>query len=286
MAYNTGTDPTLAELITGKFIPEKFSRDAVMHVKSALVIAKAVNTDYQRDLQYGSVVNIPVFTEGATSEVTPGTVPTPVDLVGTSASITVNRWRKIAAEISDMAKIQDFVGYFAGAAESLGYSIAKDVDTYLSTLFSTLASSSVYGSDGQTFTDTIFRALVETLDEADVPDDGNRSLIGDSSMKADILDVEKFISMDYVRTPIVPRGLIGQIYNVKVFNTNNLTAATTGNYGVLMHKNALGLVIQQNPRSQPVRIPQEFRTLLILDVIYGAKEIRDVYGKSFYTRKS
>jgi len=286
VAYDSGTTPTLAQLITGKFIPTKFSKDVIMHTKSNLVVAPRVNNEYRKELVKGSVVNIPVFTEGTTSEVTPGTVPTAVNLVGTSASITVNRWRKIATEISDMAQIEDLVDYFKGAAESLSYSIIKDVDTYLGTLFSGLNGSTPYGTDGQTFTDAIFRALVETLDEADVPDDGKRVLIGDPSFKADVNNVDKYISTDFVRTPVVPQGRIGQIYNTEVFQTNNLTAATTGNYGVLMHKNALGLVIQENPRSQVVPMPQEFRTLLIVDVIYGAQEIRDTFGISFYTRKS
>ncbi len=53
MAYNTGTDPTLAELITADFIPTKFSKDVIMHTQSALVIADSVNSEYRKDLPYG-----------------------------------------------------------------------------------------------------------------------------------------------------------------------------------------------------------------------------------------
>ena len=60
MAYNTGSDPTLAELITGKFIPEKYAKDVIMHVKSKLVVASNVNTTYTDALKNGSVVNIDV----------------------------------------------------------------------------------------------------------------------------------------------------------------------------------------------------------------------------------
>ena len=285
MAYNTGTDPTLAELITAAFVPQKYSKDVIMHTQSNLVVAGRVNTTYRKDLRYGYVVNIPVTSEVTDTEVTPGTVPTARDAAGTPVTITVDKWREASVEISDMANIEDPVGYLAVAAKSCAYRIAKRVDTTLGALFSTLASSSVYGADGQTFSDEIFRALVETLDENDVPDD-SRSLIGDSSMKRDMLDISKFIETNYVNAAAVPTGRFGQLYGSEVFITNNLTATTKGNYGAYLHRDAIGLVIQENPRSRLIPIEQEFRTLAITDVIFGVGELRDVFGKSFYTRKS
>lgn len=284
MAYNTGTDPTLAELITAAFVPQKYSQDVIMHTKSNLVVASRVNTTYRKDLRSGYVVNIPVLTEVTDTEVTPGTVPTPRDAAGTPVTITVDKWREASVEISDMANIEDPVGYLAKAAQSCSYRISKRVDTTLGALFSTLSSDVVYGSDGQILTDDIVIALMETLDENDVPED-DRCVITDPSNKADLLKIDKFVSNDYVKEPVIPTGRFGNIYNMGVFITNNLTATTVGNYGVMMHRDALGLVIQNNPRSQMVRIPQEFRTLFIVDVIFGVGELQDTFGKSFYTRK-
>jgi hypothetical protein len=285
MAYNTGTDPTLAELITGKFIPEKYSKDVIMHTKSALIVADSVNRDYQSDLQYGSVVNIAAFSEGSDSEVTPGTEPTPVDSTGTPASLTINKWRQITHEISKMSKIQSYADYFGKCAQSQAYTLAKRIDTDLGALFSALSSNSVYGSDGQTMDDNIILAIMEGLDEADVPTE-SRVIIGDPGMRVDMLKIDKFIRNDYTKGGVVASGQIGDIYNMPVRITNNLTAATTGNYGVMMHKEALGLVIQSQPDANIVPQPWKFRTLIITDVIYGVGEIRDTFGRAFYTRKS
>tara|TARA_Y100000310_G_scaffold334669_1_gene414940 strand:- start:586 stop:1443 length:858 start_codon:yes stop_codon:yes gene_type:complete len=285
MAYNSGTDPTLAELITAKFLPEKFSQDVIFHTMSNLVVASRVNTSYRSDLKNGYKVSIPVLSEVTDTEVTPGTVPTARDAAGTPVSITVNHWREASVEISDMANIENHAEYLSIAAKSCAYRIAKRVDTTLGALFSTLNSSSVYGSDGQTLTDDIILALMETLDEGDVPED-DRSIITDPSSKVDLLKIDKFVRNDYVREPVIATGKFGNIYNMGVYITNNLTATTTGNYGVMMHRDALGLVIQKNPRSQMVRIPQEFRTLAIVDVIFGVAELRDTFGYSFYTRSS
>jgi hypothetical protein len=284
MAYNGGSDPTLAEGITRLFIPEQFSKDFLMHTKSNLVTVGCFNTAYKSNLSKGYKVSIPVMTEGSATEVTPGTEPTAIDASTTGVSITVDNWYQAAAEISDLMKIEESADYLAAASQSCAYIISKKVDTSVGVLFSALASTSSYGSDGQTFTDDIFRALVETLDEADVPSE-NRSLIGDPSMKADILDIEKFISADYTKQ-IVATGEIGQLYGSKVYVTNNLTAATTGNYGVYAHKDAIGIVIQKDPRSRIYDMGYKFITKIIVDCAWGADEIRDTFGKSFYTRKS
>ncbi len=287
MSYNTGTDPTLAELITAKVIPEQFRKDFIMHTKSNLVIGNNVRRDFQKDLQLGYKAWLPVLTEGSMTEVTPGTVPTPVDSAGTVASITVDKWFAIAHEISRMSKIQSGADYLKAAAKSQAYSAAKKLDLALSALFSTLYSSSVYGTDGQEFTADMFSALVENLDEGDVPDDGTRVLIGDSSTRRDIIkNCTEFIRTDYVREPVVPTGKIGRILNVNVFFTNNLTATTTGNYGVIMHPDALGAVTQSDVFSHFDEMPGQFRTLLITEIIYGVAELRDTFGRAFYTRKS
>jgi len=162
------------------------------------------------------------------------------------------------------------------------------VDTALGALFSTLASDSVYGSIGQTLSDDIIIALMETLDEADVPDDGSRVLIVDPSSKADLLKLDKFVRNDYVKNPVVATGQFGNIYNMKVLITNNLTKEGTSvsNYGVMMHRDALGLVIQQNPLSQRIPMPWVHKIKYQVKIIYGVGELRDAFGKSFYTRSA
>ena len=283
MAYNTGTVPTLAELISAAFIPQKFSKDVIFHTVSNLVVASRVNIDYRSDLRNGYKVTIPVMSEVTDSAVTPGTVPTAISTLGSVVEITVDQWRVAPVEISDMANIEDHAGYLEKAAKSCAYRIGKRVDTSLGALFQYLANDVVEGSDGQILTDDIILSLMDYLDEGDVPED-DRCIILDPSSKVDLLKIDKFVRNDYVRQPVVPTGQFGNIYNMGVFITNNLTDAGTGNYGVMMHRDALGLVIQNNPRTQAIHIAQEFRTLLLVDVIYGVGELRDTFGKSFYTR--
>lgn len=290
MAYtsDSGSIPTTAQLITGKWIPETFSKNVIMYAKSNLVIAARVNTEYRSDLVVGHKVNIPLMSEVTDATVVPGTVPTAINTVGSPTSITVDQWKVATMEEHDLSDIQDHVTYLDKAALNCAYRIAKRVDLALGALFPSLGGyngATAYGSDGQTMTDDIILACMQTLDEADVPED-DRCIVLDPSNKVDLLKIDKFVRNDYVREPVVPKGKFGAIYNMDVLITNNLTAVSSGNYGVMMHRDALGLVIQENPRAQMVHIPQEFRTLYMVDVIYGVGELRDAFGVPFYTRSS
>jgi hypothetical protein len=285
VAYNTGTDPTLTELISRYFVPKIYSQAAIMHTKSNLVAQQVCNTTYKSDLRKGDTVYIPVYTEGSATEVTPGTTATAGDHTTTGKSLTVDQWYYDAADISHLGKVEDHVGYLKGATESCAYTVAKKIDTDVGSLYSTTGGSTQANSDGDNFTDATFRSLVQTLDENDVPDE-SRSLVGDPSMKSDILNIDKFVRVDYVNNPAVPKGLIGQLYGAKVYITNNLTAATHGNYGIYMHRDCIGLAVQMNPNVHIHELGWEFRFLLIVDAAWGKAEIRDTFGKSFYTKSS
>ena len=287
MAYNTGTDPTLAELIAGYWVPKIFSKQVVEHTKSKLVVAESVNHDYERELRFGDQVYIPCTQEPSASDVTPGTALTPSDMITTGKSITVNAWKGVVSEISEMAKIEDHVGYLSVTANSQSYAVAKALDTALGALFSTLFNSTVYGADGQELTDDIILRVMQNLDEYDVPED-DRCIIVDPSSKSDLLKIDKFVRNDYVRQPVVPRGQFGLIYNMQVKITNNLTAVSsgTGNYGVMMHRDALACVVQKQPYSQMIVEPKYHRIRFQTKIIYGVAELRDRFGQSFYTRSA
>jgi len=286
MAYNTGSDPTLAQQITAGFNPAMFSKGAIMHTKSALVCANAVNQNWRSQLKYGHTLTIPVFSEATTSEVTPGTRVAGQNLAGTPATITIDQWRQAPVEISDMADIENLADYMAGAQESCGFAISKYIDTTINTLFSTLSSSSPYGNDGQTMTEDIIIAIREGLRAADVPDPEKWAVIGDASMEADMYNIEKFSNSLYGAAGVAQTGMIGKVYGMKVLITQNLTDATSGSYGCILHPDAIGLVMQENPRSQLTRINDEFMTHITVDAIWGVAEIRDAFGKSFYTRST
>ena len=134
-------------------------------------------------------------------------------------------------------------------------------------------------------TDAIFRALVEQLDQDDVPDEG-RFLIGDPSMKSDVLNIDKFVRNDFIGGQPTTNGKFGTLYNSQILITNNLTGATTGNYGCYSHPSAIGVAIQKGPNSRLYDLGWKFQHMIIVDSAWGTAEIRDNFGVAFYTRKN
>lgn len=279
--------PSLANLISEYWVPALYSKKVVEYAQSKLVCADSFNTSYRDDLRVGSVVYIPTTQAASAGAVTYGTELTAGDYSVTGKSVTVDQWYGARTEVSEMANIQDAAGYLETSARACAYEVAKQLDTAIGALFSSLGgySTSAYGSDGQTLTDDIIIACMETLDEADVPED-DRSIIVDPSSKADLLKIDKFVRNDYVRNPVVPTGVFGNVYNMVVKVTNNLTAATTGHYAVMAHRDAIAVIVQKEPYVQKVVHELEHEIVIQVKIIYGVAELRDDFGIPFFTRKS
>lgn len=287
------TDRLPDDALTGEFVPQVWSAKVLDHVRSYLVSAQVVNTEYKADLTMGDLVYIPVMTTltATTVDVTTNAVYTNMNTTAgtTVESITVDHWQEAPVQIDDSVKKQTHVGnLLSKMADNAAFALEKAIDAQVHVLFSGLSSSSVYGADGQTFSDDILIALMEGLDEADVPRE-NRSLIGDPSTLADIYKIDKFMSYDYSRDPMGGQGAFkGTIiaYNLPVYTTNHLTTYSTGNYGCLLHRDAIGLVLQMGPDVETWRAPDRHSDIINISTMWGEDELRDTFGKAFYTRKT
>ena len=280
------------DALTGEFVPEVWSSRVIDHVRSYLVSAQIVNTEYKADLVMGDVVYIPVMTELTASDVdvtSDGVMTNMNTTAGTTAeSITIDHWKEVPVQIDDSVKKQTHVGNLLDKmADNAAYALEKAIDAEVHALYSTLNSSSVQGADGQTFTDNLLIDMMEALDEADVPRE-NRSLVGDPSLLADCYKIDKFMSYDYSKKPLGGQGgYSGTViaYNLPIYITNHLTASTIGNYGCLLHRDAIGLVIQDGPKVEKWREPKRHSDIINISAFWGEDELRDSFGIPFYTRK-
>ncbi len=291
MAWPTDRRPD--DALTGEFVPEIWSARVINHVRSNLVAMNVVNTSWRDQLARGDKLHIPVMAALSATVVDPtqtAAISAAVQTTfGTTAeTLTIDKWYEVPVQIDDSVKKQTQVGNLLQlAADNGAYELALTLDTDVNSLYSGLSSSSVYGNDGQTFTDNILIDLMELLDEANVPR-ADRSLVGDPSVLADAYRIDKFMSFDYSNDPLGGQGgFSGRIlaYNLPIFTTNNLAAATTGGYGVLIHREAIGLVVQDPIDMELSRVASAASDLIYMRMLWGADELRDTFGKSFYTRK-
>jgi hypothetical protein len=257
-------------------------------MKKNLVCWDAFDTSWEKELTKGATLDLPVTNHVTATEVVIGTKGSALDPFATAGKqITVAYYYEAPVDIGYMTKRQTQSDMESVAVGEAAYAIGVTMDTSVATLFSTLNSSSVYGSDGQTLSDDILLAIKETLDEADVPMDSDRSLIIDPSGLVDILKIDKFVAAEYGKMADVSNGKVGRspIYGCMVRVTNNLVAASTGAYAVMAHKKAIAGAAQIQ-KSWKKEFEELHETRYQSEALWGVGEVRDNFGVPFYTRKA
>lgn len=282
--WPTSRYPASAE--TYEMISEQWSARILEATKSQLVCVGAFETAWKDHLKKGDKVNIFV---GA--HLTGGHVDVTSDWGGnlntdwgtTAESITVDKWDECPVQVDDGTAEQTHINDVVGKlAKESAYIVNQLIDSDINGLFSSLTSTYA-GTDGQDFTDDLLIQLMEGLNEADVPR-ADRSLLVDPSVLADMYKIDKFVNRDYNRTLTGEMGMTP--YGDKILLTNNLTAATTGNYCAYAHKEAIGIAIQKLPKVTVTPWPQRHSTVVNTDAIWGSDVIRSTFGLYFYSRKS
>jgi len=270
------------------FIPEVWASEALMFRERALVMAPLVTRYDSQVKNKGDQLHIPDVSEltandkSANSEVTLN-VPSESE-----TTLDIDTHKECSFEIEDIAAIQASYELRSLYTKSAGYAIAKAVDTALLNLYSSLTSTDV-GTYGVDITDATIVKAIQTLDEADAPENERYFVIA-PSQKAAIMKLDKFVKADYLGqyqqpTPIKigpnNRYLWGDIYGIPTYYTNQVitTAGTpTQVHNVLFHKEAFALAMQSGPRTQGNYIPKDLAFLVTIDVIFGVTALRTDHG--------
>jgi len=290
------------------FIPELWSDETIAAYKSNLVVANLV-TRLNHKGKKGDTIHIPTPIRGSASE---KAANTKVYIQGDTHSVTnisIDKHYEYSVLIEDITEVQALSSLRKFYTDDAGYSLAKQVDTDLVTLWEGLQGGTVGGSNaaawekayigstGTAFytgnssnaadiTDAGIRKLLLLLDNADVPMD-NRSLVVPPICANDMLGINRFTEQQFIGSgDAIKTGKIGQIYGVDVFISSNCPTTTTANtatdrVGVLMHKDALALAEQVGVRSQTQYQQQYLGDLFTSDTIYGVGELRDGAGVAF-----
>ncbi len=266
------------------FVPELWSKNVLDAIHSRLVIVPLVDHTWEPELTKGDTMNVGVLNTVTATEVTIGTEGVISDIAtGTKKQIVINQYFEAPVVIDDMTNLQSQVSLRGKAERESAYAIAKKMDSTLADLFDNLDNA--VGTDGSAITDDVLIRAVETLDEEDVPDD-QRVWIFDPSAKADLLKIAKFVSVDFVRSTVVPTGKFGDIYGAPIFITNNLTVNSTGNDGAYLHKDALAIIAQETMKADFVPQPLKHQITINTTALWGVKEMRGTFGVHVKTRKS
>jgi len=293
------------------FIPEIWSDEIVAAYKSNLVLANVVNKMSHAGKK-GDTIHIPKPTRGSASAKSASTQVTLIAATESEVQVSIDKHYEYSRLIEDITDVQSQPSLRSFYTDDAGYALAKQVDADLGLLAKTFGDDNGSGSDfvhsnsfyvdagngiaayaadtvavTDVFTDLAFRELVKELDDNDTPMD-NRFLVIPPSVRSQLMGIDRYVSSDFVSSQGVQNGLIGQLYGVDIFVSNNLpvvetagdnSASAVDTVGAIMaQRDAMVLVEQMGVRTQTQYKQEWLGDLMTADTLYGVKTVRPESG--------
>ena len=290
------------------FIPEIWSDEVRAQYEKSLVLANLVKKMGMTGKK-GDTINIPAPVRGTATAKASGTAVSIQSDTEGNVPVLIDKHFEYSRLIEDITEVQALTSLRQFYTADAGYALARQVDSDLhalgkevgneassyvndnsyyidaSTGLTAYAADTVTASD--VFTDAGFRALIQKMDDADVPFD-NRAFVIPPSLRNAIMGIDRYVSSDFVSGQPVQNGLIGNLYGIDVYvSTNCATSEAAGDNtansndlkaALLIHKDTFVLAEQMGVRSQ-TQYKQEFlANLYTADQLYGVKVLRPESG--------
>lgn len=299
------------------WVPEAWEDEAIAAYKTKVVLAATV-TIKNHVGNKGDAIHFPVPVRGVASFKSSETQLT--NQAPSSSVLTVNldKHGYYAFMLEDQMAVQGMDGFREFYVDDAAHAIATQVDYELHALGTALQSgtldttpgtpaaptlaydAAVIGSDGTTLwspstdgngaalSDAGIRKMIQTLDDADVPQT-DRYMVIPPVEKKNLLGLARFTEQAFSGRDgaSIRDGVIADVYGVDVMVSTNCPtvydsgATTSFRAGMLYHKSALALAEQMRVRMQRQYKLEWFGTQYATDMLYGVKTLRDDAGVAF-----
>jgi hypothetical protein len=280
------------------FIPTLWSDEIRAAYEKSLVIAPKVKK-LSMTGKKGDTVVIPAPVRGNASVKAENVAVTIQNNLEENVQVAIDKHYEYSRFIEDITETQALSSLRKFYTDDAGYALARQIDTDIMDLGKSLGNGDgsswvnsasfqvasgggveAYAAGGvdTAFTDEAFRALIQKMDDADVPMD-DRCFVIPPSVRNSIMGLDRYVSSDFTNTGTRENGLIGNIYGIDVMVSTNVATPEAGvRAAQLIHKDTYLLAEQQGIRSQ-TQYKQEFlSTLYTADTLYGVKTFRPDAG--------
>lgn len=244
----------------------------------------------------GDTLHIPVPQRG---QATRKVARTQVNLQFTDSSevlMIVDRHYEYSKLFEDIMMTQANSSYRRFFNEDAGYQLARRIDTdlvelgryanggsgantYLTAFIGSNGTTAYNGSNAAAITDAAIRRTIQRLDDNDVPTT-DRFMIVPPAAKNTLLGLARFTEQAFVgetgSNNSIRNGRVGDIYGMDVYVSPNADTTSTGDRVILIgHKDALAIAMQRDVRVQTQNKLEYLGDLMVADVLYGVKSVRD-----------
>jgi len=296
--------------ITGKteaatFIPEIWSDEIIAAYQKNLKMVPLVKK-LSMTGKKGDKLHIPKPTRADASVKAENAAVNIIANTESELAIDVNRHFEYSRLIEDIVEVQALNSLRQFYTEDAGYALATKIDTDLHAVATgfgdgtmTLSpvatsyqnSAAFFNNNGTTtaftgqalpantaFSDGFLRDMIQKMDDNNIPMEG-RCLVIPPSTRNSIMGIERYVSTDFVGGQVVQSGLIGNLYGVDVYVSNNCATIASGKRAALLfHKDAVVLAEQLSVRSQTQYKQEYLSTLYTADCLYGVQAYRPEAG--------
>ena len=310
----TSTYPTMTGAVglteADSFIPTLWSDEIRAAYEKSLVLAP-LTRKMPMVGKKGDTIRIPAPTRGSASAKAENTAVTLQANTESYVDVTINKHYEYSRLIEDIVSVQALDSLRRFYTQDAGYALAVQVDSDIWALGKTLGDdngsgsdwihSNVYFPDASTgltlyaedtvttsdvLTDSIFRRLIQKMDDADVPMDG-RKFAFPPALKNTLMGIDRYVSSDFVNGRSVNNGNVGQLYGIDLYmSTNSPIVETDANNSaggdlkacLLFHTDTFILAEQMKVRSQTQYKQEYLADLYTADTLYGVKAYRPDSG--------
>jgi len=296
--------------ITGKtdaatFIPEIWSDEIVAAYQKNLKMVPLVKK-LAMSGKKGDKLHVPKPTRSDASVKAENASVKIIANTESELTVDVDRHFEYSRLIEDIVEVQALNSLRQFYTEDAGYALATQIDTDLHavatgfgdgtmtlspTATSYQNSAAFFNNNGTTtaftgqalpanteFSDGFFRDMIQKLDDNNVPME-DRSLVIPPSARNSIMGIDRYVSSDFVSGQGVQSGLIGNLYGVDVYVSNNCATIASGKRAALLfHRDAVVIAEQMSVRSQTQYKQEYLSTLYTADCLYGVQAYRPEAG--------
>jgi len=257
----------------GVMIPALWSSAIMRYFEKALTMRPFFDDYSSLVKSKGDSINLPEIQETTVAEKSANTNVTYTTNVETSLSLQIDKHKYCAKLFEDIALIQANEPLMSKYAQSMGYSLAKQVDTDIETALQAM-NTGIQLAANNSLSNAKAEEAYATILELDL-DPSECAWFVNPTLYADIVS-----NAGWVATATVQgfeggalSGQIGTLYGMPVINTPLISSASgTGTEaGYIAHKSAMAVAVQQDIRVQSDYSIDNLGTRVVADVIYGVK---------------
>lgn len=270
--------------VTQDFIPELWGDIIYKYFEERLVFKNLIE-DYSSLVQgQGKIIHIPEIAKMTASSLTDGAQVSYVAPAETNTQLTVDQHYYAAKLFTDVLQVQSNYDLINSYSKAMAYALAKQVDASIAAELITVNQGATLTTDDQ-ITAAEFEAALANLGENDIDyTGGDVFFVVNPTLYADMLNPAGTFGANFMRADIAGfnadnspllSGQVGVLMGMPVFMSNSLSTGGTNVSGVIFHRSACAIAVQQSIDIKEQYDIDVLGSKVVAHTLWGVKKLDD-----------